>query len=89
MEQHDLAHVLAVTLVFLFLLGIGIVLLLFPHRIQRVAAMDRWGPLTGPTLGAKFMRRYIGSRLYIWQLRLGGAFVLILAAVLLCIVVFH
>jgi hypothetical protein len=89
MEQHDLADKLCVALLFLFLVGTGVVLMFFPHRIQRLAAMDRWGPFTGPTLGTKFMRKYIESRPYIWQLRFGGTLVLIFAAALLYIVVFH
>jgi len=87
MEQHDLAHIVYVTLLFLFLLGIGVVLMLFPRRIQRFAAMDRWGPFTGPMLGWKFMRTYIESPLYIWQLRFGGVLALIFAAIVLYAVV--
>jgi hypothetical protein len=89
MEQHDMADKLYVTLLFLFLVGVGAVLMFLPRRIQRLAAMDRWGPFTGPTLGTKFMRKYIESPLYLWQLRFGGALALVFAAVLLYIVVFR
>lgn len=89
MEEHTLAENVYATLLFLFLLGVGVVLIFFPHRIQRFAAMDRWGPLRGPTLGWKFMRDYIESRQYTWWLRFGGVLALIFAGVLLYDVVFH
>ena len=83
MKPHGLETDLPAVLAFLFLVMIGIILLSMPHRIQRIAALDRWGPFKRPTFGGKFIRRYTQSRLYIWDLRIGGTVALVFAGLLL------
>jgi hypothetical protein len=89
MKQHALEANLPALLVVLFLTATGIILMFMPRRIQRIAALDKWGPFTGPTLGTKFMRRYIESRLYVWNLRFAGALALVFAGILLYALLFH
>lgn len=81
MERHSIANYVLGVLVLLLLLGLGVILLVFPRQIQRVGAVDRWGPLMGPTLGSSVMRKYFESEQFVWQLRLGGVLALISAAV--------
>ena len=78
------ANLLAV-LALLFLTATGIILIFMPHRIQRIASLDRWGPFSR----TRFMWKYSQSPLYIWDLRLGGAAALVFAALLLYDLLFH
>jgi hypothetical protein len=85
MKNHVVeANVFAV-LVLLSLIAIGIVLMFMPRRIQRIAAMDRWGPIAGP----RVMRKYIESPQYIWHLRFFGALALVFAGMLFYDLLFH
>jgi hypothetical protein len=70
-------------LIIMLPLGVGVVLLFFPRRLQKVLLMDRWGPFRGPLSGSKFRRRHIQSTLYLWELRFGGVLALLFAAFML------
>ena len=89
MEENNMMSNLPAVLTVLLLLGIGIVMTFYTKRIQKLSTMDKWGPLTGPTLGTAFMRKYIESPLYIFELRMGGILAFVFAGVLVYDLLFH